>query len=260
MSKPKKLKKEMKLKNKVAIVTGSGQGIGREIALTLAKEGAKVVVSDVTDKISEVVKEIEALGCKSLALKVDVSNSKDTEEMVKKTLKKFGRIDILVNNAGIFRTSILAEMKEEDWDKVIAIDLKGVFNCSKAVLQTMIKQKYGKIVNISSVAGTSLGFPGSTHYSAAKAGIIGFTHALSMEVAQFGINVNSVAPGIIETVMAKAALGGEKGLREFAKQIPLGRVGQPQDIANVVVFLASDDSSYITGQTITADGGLVIKM
>jgi 3-oxoacyl-[acyl-carrier protein] reductase len=249
----------MKLKDKVAIVTGSGQGIGKETALALAKEGCKVVVSDVTDKINEVTKEIEALGSEALAVKVDVSSPKDTEEMAKKTIEKFGRIDILVNNAGIFRAAPFAEMKEEDWDKIIAVDLKGVYNCTRAVIGSMIKQKSGKIISISSVAGTAIGFPGSTHYSAAKAGIIGFTMALAMEVAKFGINANSIAPGVIETPMSKTALG-EEGLREFAKGIPIGRAGQPIDIANTVVFLASDDASYITGQVLTVDGGLVIKM
>jgi len=248
----------MKLKGKVSIITGSGQGIGKEIALTLAREGANVVISDITDKVYDVVKEVEKIGSQGLAVKADVSNFKQVEKIVKKTLKKFRRIDILVNNAGIFKSSPTVEMKERDWDKVIAIDLKGVFNCTKAVLPTMIKQKSGRIINISSIAGTALGWSGSTHYSAAKAGIIGFTHALAIEVAQNKITVNSIAPGIIETHMSKGALG-ERGLKEFAKQIPIGRIGRPRDIANTVVFLASDDASYITGQVITVDGGLVLK-
>jgi 3-oxoacyl-[acyl-carrier protein] reductase len=249
----------MKLKGKVAIVTGSGRGIGREIALLLAKEGANVVVTSRTqEEIEKVVKEIKALKVKALGVKIDVSNFKEVNQLVEKTIKQFGRIDILVNNAGIADLVFFNQMTEEQWDKMMSIDLKGVFNCTRAVINQMIKQKYGKIVNISSVAGTALGFIGSTHYSAAKAGIIGFTQSLAMEVASYGINVNSIAPGIIETNMTINALG-KKGLEEFAKQIPMGRTGKPEDIANLLVFLVSDDASYITGQVITVDGGLIIK-
>ncbi len=246
----------MKLKNKVAIVTGSGQGIGKETALALAREGAKVVVSDVTDKIHEVVKEIEALGSEALAVKANVSSSKDTEEIAKKTLKKFKRIDILVNNAGIFPFKPFVEMKEEDWDNVLSINLKGTFLCTKAVLPTMIKQKYGKIINISSIAGTVVGFPKLVHYCASKAGIAGFTRGAALDLAEYGINVNAIAPGAIETPGAVAAMGGKKAFQQFAQTIPLKRLGQPIDIANLVVFLASDDSSNITGQCIVSDGGL----
>lgn len=185
----------MKLKNKVAIVTGAGQGIGKETALALAKEGAVVVVSDITEKIHDVVKEIEALGSQGLAIKADVSNNKETEEMAKKTVKKFGRIDILVNNAGIFPFKSLLEMREEDWDKVLDVNLKGVFNCTKAVIPKMIKQKYGKIINITSIAGVKVGHVGLVHYCASKAGIVGFTKATALELAQYGINVNAIAPG-----------------------------------------------------------------
>lgn len=249
----------MKLKGKVAIVTGSGRGIGREIALLLAKEGANVVVTSRTqEEIEKVVKEIKALKVKALGVKIDVSNFKEVNQLVEKTIKELGRIDILINNAGIFESSPLFQMTEEQWNRMIGVDLKGVFNCARAVINQMIKQRYGKIVNISSIAGTSLGFSGSTHYSAAKAGIIGFTQALAMEVAQYGINVNSIAPGIIGTSMTITALG-KKGLEDFAKQIPLGRTGKPEDIAKLLVFLVSDDASYITGQVITVDGGLTIK-
>lgn len=249
----------MKLKGKVAIVTGSGRGIGKEIALALAREGANVVITSRTqEEIEKVVKEIKALKVKVLGVRTDVSNFKEMGQLVEKTIKEFGRVDILVNNAGIFESSPLSQMTEEQWNRMMAVDLKGVFNCTRAVINQMIKQKYGKIINISSIAGTALGFPGSTHYSAAKAGIIGFTQTLAMEVAQYGINVNSIAPGIIETNMTIGALG-EKGLKEFAKEIPLGRTGKPEDISNLLVFLVSDDASYITGQVITVDGGLVIK-
>ena len=248
----------MKLKNKVAIITGAGQGIGREIALSLAKEGANVVVSDITDKINDVVKKIEALGSQALAIKTDVSNIKETEGMAKKTVKKFGRIDILVNNAGIFPIKSLLEMKEEDWDKVLNVNLKGVFNCTKAVIPTMTKQKYGKIINITSIAGVKLGYVGLTHYSASKAGIAGFTKAAALELAPYEINVNAIAPGFIETPGTKAT-SSEEDINQFAQAVPLKRVGKPIDIANLVVFLASDESNYITGECIVVDGGLTIQ-
>jgi 3-oxoacyl-[acyl-carrier protein] reductase len=245
----------MKLKNKVAIVTGAGQGIGKEIALSLAREGAKVVVSDITDKIYDVVKEIEGLGSQALAIKTDVSNSKQTEELTKNTIDKFGRIDILVNNAGIYPFKSFLEMKEEDWDKVLNINLKGVFNCTKAVTPMMVKQKYGKIVNIASIAGTRVGYLGLTHYCASKAGIAGFTKALALELSSYKINVNAIAPGAIETPGANGTMD-EKTRKGFIESVPLKRFGQPIDIANLAVFLASDESSYITGECIVVDGGL----
>jgi 3-oxoacyl-[acyl-carrier protein] reductase len=247
----------MRLKGRIAIVTGAGRGIGKEISLTLAREGATVVALGKSETVNETVKEITRMKGKAVAVMADVSNHKQIQDAIKKVIEKFGRVDILVNNAGIFRSSPLTQMKEEDWDEMMNVDLKGVFNCTKAVLPTMIKQKYGKIVNISSIAGTALGFTGSTHYSAAKAGIIGFSEALAMEVAQFGITVNSVAPGTIETDMLKEAMG--ERAKDFAKQVPMGRLGKPKDIANAVLFLVSDDSSYITGQLIVVDGGLIIK-
>jgi 3-oxoacyl-[acyl-carrier protein] reductase len=247
----------MRLSGKVAIVTGAGRGIGKEIAMTLASEGASIAVLGRSETAKETAQEITKMKGNAVAVMADVSDSKQVQEAVKNVLKKFGRIDILVNNAGIYRSSFLAQMKEEEWDEVMSIDLKGVFNCTKAVLPAMMKQKYGKIVNISSIAGSSLGFSGSTHYSAAKAGIIGFTQALAMEVAQSGINVNSVAPGAIETNMLKDAMG--EAAQDFAKQVPLGRLGKPKDIANTVLFLVSDDANYITGQIIIVDGGLVVK-
>jgi 3-oxoacyl-[acyl-carrier protein] reductase len=246
----------MKLKNKVAIVTGAGQGIGRGIALSLAKEGAKVVVTDITDKINDVVKEI---GSQAIAIKVDVSKRKQTEEMVKKTLKKFGRIDILVNNAGIYPFKSLLEMKEEDWDHVLNVNLKGVFNCTKSVLSTMTKQKYGKIINIASIAGTKVGFHNLAHYSASKAGILGFTKSAALELAQYNINVNAIAPGAIDTPGTSTTMGERKQVEKYAKLIPAQRIGKPIDIANLVVFLTSDESSYITGECIVVDGGFTIQ-
>jgi 3-oxoacyl-[acyl-carrier protein] reductase len=243
----------MKLKDKVAIVTGAGQGIGKEIALAFAKEGAKVVVTDITGKEKDVAKEIEALGVQSLALKVDVSNTEDAKKMAEEVLKKFGKIDILVNNAGIYPFKPFVEMEEKDWDKVLSVNLKGTFNCTKAVVPTMIKQKYGKIINISSIAGSVVGFSQLTHYSASKAGIVGFTRSLALELAPYNINVNVIAPGPIETPGTQAL--GTEMYEQIKKAIPLGRWGKAIDIANLTVFLASDDSSFITGQCIVADGG-----
>jgi 3-oxoacyl-[acyl-carrier protein] reductase len=246
----------MKLKDKVAIVTGAGQGIGREIALTFAREGAKVVVSDITEKIHEVVREIEALGSQALAVKCDVSKLSDAENMVNETIKKFGKVDILVNNAGIFPFKAFTEMTEADWDKVLNVNLKGTFNCTKAVVPHMIKQKYGKIINISSIAGTVVGFQQLTHYCASKAGIVGFTKALALELAPYGINVNAIAPGPIETPGTQVL--GKETYEQMKKAIPIGRWGKPSEIANVALFLASEDSSLITGQCIVADGGYTL--
>jgi len=246
----------MKLKDKVAIVTGSGQGIGKEVALTLAREGANVVVSDITDKVYDMVKEIEKMGSQGLAVKADVSNIKEVEEMVRKILEKFGRIDILVNNAGIYPFKSLVEMEEKDWDKVLNVNLKGTFNCTKSVLQTMIKQKSGVIINISSIAGSVVGYSNLVHYSASKSGIVGFTRSAALELAQHGIRMNAIAPGPIETPGIKAV--GEESLKQIVKTVPLKRIGQPRDVANLVVFLASEDSNFITGQCIVIDGGYTL--
>ena len=248
----------MKLKDKVAIVTGSGQGIGRGIALALAKEGAKIVVIDITDRIYDVVKEIMNLGTQALAMKTDVSSAEQTGEMVKITVEKFGRIDILVNNAGIFPFKPLVEMTESDWDKVLNVNLKGVFNCTRAVAPHMINQKSGKIINIASIAGVVVGFAALTHYSASKGGIIGFTKSVALELAPFGINVNTIAPGSIETPGARMDMN-DKSVKQFLQAIPLKRIGQPEDVANAVLFLASDESSYITGQCLVVDGGYTIQ-
>jgi 3-oxoacyl-[acyl-carrier protein] reductase len=245
-----------RLQGRVAIVTGSGRGIGREIALTLAREGAKVVVSDITDDVYKTAREVEALGSEALAMKCDVTNPSDVEGMVKATIEKFGRIDILVNNAGIYPFKPFIEMTEQDWDRVISVNLKGTFNCTKAVVHRMIEQKYGKIINISSIAGSVVGFTQLAHYCASKAGVLGFTRALALELAPYGINVNAIAPGVIETPGTTSL--GKETLESFAKMIPQGRVGKPEDIAKLVVFLASDDSSYITGQLMVCDGGYTL--
>lgn len=248
---------KMKLDGKTAIVTGAGQGIGRGIALALAREGAKVVVNDISSKIMDVAKEVVNIGSEALAVRADVTNDEETKEMAKTVVERFGRIDILVNNAGIYPSKPLAEMTEEEWDRVITINLKGTFNCTKAVLPKMIEQGSGAIINISSIAGPIVGFINLTHYAASKAGVSGFTRAAALELAQHGIRVNAIAPGVIETPGTKAA--GEEALRQMEQSIPLKRIGTPEDVAGLTVFLASEASSYITGQLITVDGGYTLQ-
>jgi 3-oxoacyl-[acyl-carrier protein] reductase len=244
------------LSGKVAVVTGAAQGIGREIALSLAENGARVIVTDVTDQVFDVVKEIEALGGEGLAIKCDVTDPAEGKDVVSEVLGKYGRVDIVVNNAGIYPARAFTEMTEEEWDRVLRINLRGTFHCTKAALPTMIKQRYGKIINISSIAGSVVGFQNLVHYFASKAGIVGFTRSLALEVAQYGININAVAPGPIETPGTKT---NEIVYEQTRKAIPLNRWGLPKDVANLVVFLASDDSSFITGQCIVVDGGYTLQ-
>lgn len=245
------------LKDKVAIVTGASKGIGRAIAINFAKEGAKVVLNYRSDDngAQEVLKEIENSGGVALLHKGDVSDFSVAEDLIKFCIEKFSRIDILVNNAGITRDTLLLRMKEEDFDSVINVNLKGSFNCVKHASSFMIKQKYGKILNISSVIGL-IGNVGQINYAASKAGIIGMTKSLAKELGSRGINVNAIAPGFIETDMT--SILEDKTKETIMSHIPLKRMGSVEDVSNLAVFLASDLASYITGQVITVDGGMVM--
>lgn len=242
---------------KSAIVTGASRGIGREIALLLAKEGAQVAVnySGSKDKADDVVKLITESGGEAFAIQADVSDADGVKEMVDKTLEMFGSIDILVNNAGITRDNLLMRMKEDEWDDVININLKGVFLCTKGVTRQMMRQRAGRIVNVASIVGVS-GNPGQANYVAAKAGVIGFTKTAAKELASRNINVNAVAPGFITTDMTDAL--SEEVKNQMLSVIPLGKLGRPEDVARTVLFLLSDDAVYITGQTIHVDGGMVM--
>jgi 3-oxoacyl-[acyl-carrier protein] reductase len=238
----------------VALVTGAAQGIGKAISLLLAKHGADIVVSDILlEKATETAKEIETLGRKAMAVRVDVSKFGDVEQMVDTILKQFGKIDILVNNAGITRDKLILRMSEEDWDAVLNVNLKGTFNCTRAVVRHMAKQRYGKIVSIASVTG-EMGNAGQVNYSAAKAGVIGLTKTIAREFAQRGINVNAIAPGYIQTPMTDVL--SEKVKEDLKRLIPLDRLGQPGDVAEAVLFLVSDRSSYITGHVLNVNGGI----
>ena len=245
------------LKNKIALITGAGRGIGRAIAIALAKEGAEVVINynGSEERAKEVKQTIEENGGKASIYKCNVSDFVACEVMIKDIVKEYGHLDILVNNAGITKDALLMRMKKEDFEDVINVNLVGTFNVTKNVIPYMIKQRSGRIINISSVVGVS-GNAGQTNYSASKAGIIGFTKSLAKEVASRNILVNAVAPGFIETQMTDVLKQEVK--EEIAKNIPLRRMGTPEDVANVVKFLAGEQSSYITGQIINVDGGMLM--
>lgn len=244
----------MKLKDNTAFITGAAQGIGRAIAVGMAKEGAHVGIADINiEKAEAAAEEIRAFGVKSIAIKLDVSKSEDIASAFNKFVQEFGKFDILVNNAGITKDALLIRMKDEDWDMVLNINLKGAFICSKEAIKIMAKQQYGKIINISSVV-AFIGNAGQANYSASKAGIVGLTKTIAKEYAVRGIRANAVAPGFIQTAMTDGL--PEKVKEEMGKMIPLGCFGLPEDVANAVVFLASKEADYITGQVIHVNGGM----
>jgi 3-oxoacyl-[acyl-carrier protein] reductase len=242
----------MDLSGKVAIITGSARGIGKEIALRLAEAGATVVVSDVADA-EPAAEEIRKMGHQSLAVAADVTSAPDVAGMVEKATGEYGRVDILVNNAGIARDQLLMRMSDEDWETVLNVNLKSVFLCTRAVLRQMVKQRWGRIVSISSIVGI-VGNPGQANYSSSKAGIIGFTKTIAREVGSRGITVNAIAPGFIVSKMTEQLSEEQKS--EMLKRIPLGFLGTPRDVAEAVAFLSSEEARYITGQVLGVDGGL----
>ncbi len=243
----------MILEDRVAIVTGSGQGIGRAIALTLAQKGARVVVSDVSEETAaETARQIEATGQETRAVRTDVSDPDEVLRLVEVTMEEFGRVDILVNNAGIARSATLLKLNEEAWDEVLDVNLKGVFRTTRAVARQMIPEQYGRIINISSIYGRT-GTIGDSNYAASKAGMIGFTKSAARELARHNITVNAILPGMIDTPLLRGI--PDKYLQPMIEEIPLQRVGTPEDIAYVAAFLASDEASYITGATIEVTGG-----
>lgn len=245
------------LEGKNVLVTGASRGIGRTIALEFGRQGANVAVNYAGSeaKAKEVAEELTALGVKAFPIQADVSDESSVKAMVKEVVSTFGSIDILVNNAGVTRDNLLMRMKEEDFDEVISTNLKGVFLCTKAVTRPMMKQRGGRIINVASIVGVS-GNPGQANYTAAKAGVIGFTKTAAKELASRNIHVNAVAPGFISTDMTDQL--SEEQKQELFSLIPLERFGEPEDVAKVVRFLASDDANYITGQTIHIDGGMVM--
>ncbi len=245
----------MKLDGKTAIVTGAAQGIGKEIACSLAKEGANVVVSDIDiEHAEQTAAKIKKMGRETLVIKADVSVPEEAANIVEETIDKLGGLDILINNAGITRDGFVLRMKSEDWDKVLAINLKGTFNCIKAAAKVMLKQRKGRIVNMASIIGL-IGNAGQANYAASKAGVIALTKSCAKEFGSRGITVNAIAPGFISTRMTEVLKDDIK--QTMLGNIPLGRFGLPTDVANLVLFLVSDESNYITGQVINVDGGMV---
>ena len=250
----------MKLKDKIALVTGGSQGIGKEVCLTLAKAGANIAINYVDfgnnkEIAEETLKEVKALGVEAMLVQANVASFEETDAMMKAVVKEFGRIDVLVNNAGITKDNLIIRMKEADFDAVIDVNLKGTWNCMKTVSKLMMKQKYGRIISMASVVGL-IGNAGQTNYCASKAGIMGMTRSLARELGTRGVTVNAVAPGFIRTDMTDVLPDDIKA--NLLTQIPLGYLGEIEDVANTVLFLASDDARYITGQTISVDGGMAM--
>lgn len=245
------------LKGKNVIVTGATRGIGREIALTLAKNGANIAINyrNYNTEIDNLLNEIKGLGVDAIAIKCDVSKTQEVDDFVKEVKSHFNTIDVLVNNAGITKDGLILRMKEEDFDDVLDVNLKGTFNATKAISSIMVRQKYGKIINISSVVGIA-GNAGQCNYAASKAGVIGFSKSVARELASRNINVNVVAPGYINTDMTKTL--PDKVKEEIIKSIPMKQIGDPKEVANLVLFLSSNLSDYITGQVINVDGGMVM--
>lgn len=243
------------LKGKIAFITGASRGIGKAVALTLARAGADIVVIDLNiDELNSSVKEVEdTTGKKVLSLQADVGDYASIEEAVEESIRVFGRVNILVNNAGITRDNLILRMKDEEWEEVIKTNLTGTYNCTKAVIKGMIKNREGRIISIASIVGV-MGNVGQANYAASKAGIIGFTKSIAREYANRGITANALAPGFIETAMTKAL--SQEVRNTLISQIPMGRLGTPEDVANAVKFLASDEASYITGQVIHVNGGM----
>lgn len=245
------------LQGKCAVITGASRGIGRQIALKYAKEGANIVLNyrNSETEALQLKEELDKLGSNTLIIKANVSNFEEAERLIKEAKEVFGRVDILVNNAGVTKDSLIMRMKEEDFDSVIEVNLKGAFNCLKAVTPIMIRQKEGKIINMSSVVGV-IGNAGQVNYCASKAGLIGMTKSLAREIGGKNINVNAIAPGFIDTDMTKVLSEDQK--KNIMAQVPLKRLGQSEDIANLALFLASEQSNYITGQVIHVDGGMAM--
>ena len=244
----------MQLKDKVALVTGSAQGIGKAIALALAQAGANIIVSDINFELaSRTAEEIQKTGVKAVSQKMNVADPPDVEAGVKKAVEEMGRIDILVNNAGITKDTLFVRMKKEDWDLVLSINLTGVFNLCKAIAPLMMKQRSGKIINIASIVG-EMGNVGQSNYSASKAGVIGLTKTLARELAPRGITVNAIAPGFIQTAMTDKIPEDIK--KKMLEQVPLGKLGQPEDVAAAALFLASGAADYVTGQILNVNGGM----
>ncbi len=243
----------MNLEGQTALITGAGRGIGKTIALKLAESGADIVLADMSPEVAEVRAEVESLGRKCLTFEADVTDLEAIETMVKKIIEELGSIHILINNAGITQDNLFMRMKPEQWSKVIDVNLNGVFNVTKAVIRPMVKQRTGKIINISSVVGFS-GNPGQVNYSSTKSALVGFTKSLAREVGARGVTVNAVAPGFIDTAMTQAL--NESQQEAILQQIPLGRMGDANDIANAVAFLSSEEASYITGTILHVNGGM----